>query len=130
MASRLYPNLMVLYLFQWIIGRLLQSYLLKGTSTWEVKAKPLDSWSWSKLLKLRQLIRPHIRWKLGDETQILFWFDKWSSLGPLSQYCTRGLVCFPSIGARDPLSTILKEGQWEWPRCGGVVMLRPERSSA
>lgn len=83
-------------------------YSLKEATLWKVKARQNDSWSWQKILQLRDIARPHARWKVGDGSNISFWHDHWSDYSPLSQYCSEGADTFPALGNHAKLSTIIE----------------------
>lgn len=59
---------------------------------------------------------PHIKWKVGTGRGISFWFDNWTSLGPLSAYYQVGVACFPSLGPQSTMAEVLTSGSWVWPR--------------
>lgn len=60
-----------------------QHHHLRGRSLWSLKAATTDSWNWKSLLNLRNIAEPFIRCNLGNGNIASFWFDSWSSLGPL-----------------------------------------------
>ncbi|GKE06258.1 hypothetical protein Tco_1398276, partial [Tanacetum coccineum] len=53
------------------------SYKLKPGSFWDVPLRSNVSWGWRKLLQIRNIIRPHIWYKLGNGNKTSAWFDKW-----------------------------------------------------
>lgn len=66
---------------QWV-----KSYLLKGRSFWRVKVPSSPSWTWRKLLQLRPLIQPFIKYQIGDGSSISLWYDNWHPSGPLVEH--------------------------------------------
>jgi hypothetical protein len=56
---------------------------LKGKSFWQVSIPHSCSWSWKKLLKLRELAKNFIQFKVGDGSQIFLWYDHWHPDGCL-----------------------------------------------
>ena len=50
---------------------------------WEVNTPNSASWTWRKLLKLRPLFCPLIKWSIGDGSDISLWFDNWLRMGPI-----------------------------------------------
>lgn len=91
-------------------------YLIKDRSIWSLRIPGDCSWNWRKLLQLRTLMSPYIRYCVGPGTNVSFWYDKWLPVGSLINYCTRGLQCFPSIREHATVSSILVDGCWHWPR--------------
>jgi hypothetical protein len=87
---------------------------LKGKSLWQVSIPNDCSWCWKKLLKLRNIAKQFLSFKVGGGSQIFFWHDKWHPIGYL-------LDCFGSRAVHDsgiPLdakvSKIIKGGDWYW----------------
>lgn len=56
---------------------------LKGQSFWSFKIPHDCSWEWRKSLKLRDLFRPHLKFLVGDGTNIFIWPDNWHPKSPL-----------------------------------------------
>jgi hypothetical protein len=85
---------------------------LKGKSLWQVSIPNDCSWCWKKLLKLRNIAKQFLSFKMGNGSQIFFWHDKWHPTGYL-------LDCFGSRAVHDlgiPLdakvSKIIKGEDW------------------
>jgi hypothetical protein len=85
---------------------------LKGKSPWQVSIPNDCSWCWKKLLKLRNIAKHFLSFKVGSCSQIFFWHDKWHPAG-------YRLNCFGSCAVHDsgiPLdakvSKIIKRGDW------------------
>ncbi|XP_028122802.1 uncharacterized protein LOC114319935 [Camellia sinensis] len=56
---------------------------LKGKSFWGIKMPSDPSWVWRKLLSLRDLIFPIIKFKLGNGENVFLWHDNWHPFGSL-----------------------------------------------
>jgi hypothetical protein len=56
--------------FAWI-----KANRLKGKSFWQVSICPSCAWSWKKLLKLREVAKSFIRFKVRDGSWIFLWYD-------------------------------------------------------
>ncbi|XP_028099396.1 uncharacterized protein LOC114298945 [Camellia sinensis] len=69
------------------VGRaqLIQSILfsMQGKSFWGIKVPSDPSWVWRKLLSLRDLIFPLIKFKLGNGGNVFLWYDNWHPFGSL-----------------------------------------------
>lgn len=62
---------------QWV-----KSYLLKGKSFWRIKMPSDPSWVWRKLLSLRPIIFPLIKFKIGNGMSAFLWFaSSWVFVG-------------------------------------------------
>ena len=57
--------------------------MLKGKSFWAVKPPSQSSWYWKKLLKLRDIVRPMLKHRIGNGCGTFLWYDNWHPLGPL-----------------------------------------------
>nr|GEX02552.1 RNA-directed DNA polymerase, eukaryota, reverse transcriptase zinc-binding domain protein [Tanacetum cinerariifolium] len=59
---------------------------LKGRSIWEVDCKKNASHGWKQILNLRDKMRKHIVYKVGEGSKIFLWHDKWWGPEPLSKF--------------------------------------------
>nr|GEX14971.1 hypothetical protein [Tanacetum cinerariifolium] len=57
---------------------------LKGKSVWVFSAKASSSAGWNEMLKLRDKVRKHILWKVGDGV----WYNNWCSISPICDIVT------------------------------------------
>ncbi|KAG7579142.1 Reverse transcriptase domain [Arabidopsis thaliana x Arabidopsis arenosa] len=73
---------------------------LRNSSFWEVVASANDSWTWKSLLNLRPLAAQFVKCSVGNGSKASFWFDNWTSLGPLIR--SLGEIGYRSL--RVPLS--------------------------
>jgi hypothetical protein len=56
---------------------------LKGRSLWQIPILKSCSWSWKKLLRLRDIAKTFIHYQIGDGSQIFLWYDHWHPAGYL-----------------------------------------------
>lgn len=56
---------------------------LKGKSFWNVSIPTSCSWSWKKILNLRDVAKQFLRFKVGDGSKIFLWLDSWHPNGRL-----------------------------------------------
>jgi len=63
-------------------------------SLWQVSIPNDCSWCWKKLLKLRDIAKQFLSFKVGSGSQIFFWHDKWHPTGYL-------LDCFGFCAVHD-----------------------------
>ncbi|PKI40699.1 hypothetical protein CRG98_038954 [Punica granatum] len=61
---------------------------------------------------LRTLLSPYIRYRVSPGTGVSFWYDTWLPIGPLINYCTKELQCFPSLKEHATVNMILDEGHY------------------
>ncbi|KAL0289207.1 UNVERIFIED_CONTAM: hypothetical protein Sradi_7078000 [Sesamum radiatum] len=88
-------------------------YRLQDSSVWTIRTRT-GTWGWRKLIRLRDSLRPHVLYQIGDGTSFSLWHDPWHPGGPM--------ICqFPSgprhtfIPPSAPLSTVIWEDTWSWP---------------
>lgn len=92
----------------------IEEYLMKGRSFWILGVPHNSSWCGRKLLKLREFLRPLIKFEVGDGKLIHMWLENWHPHGTLfEKYGFRVIYDAHSrIEAR--LSTVMKNGVWCW----------------
>lgn len=56
---------------------------LMGESLWSIDEKKQASWIWKSILKLRSIAQAFVKCSIGNGQTANFWYDNWSSLGPL-----------------------------------------------
>lgn len=96
---------------QWI-----KSYLLKGRSFWKVNIPSSPSWTWRKLLQLRPLIQPFIKYQIGDGSTISLWYDNWHPSGPLVEHFGSRVIYDSGLADDAMVSSILNATyRWSFP---------------
>ncbi|CAA7042276.1 unnamed protein product [Microthlaspi erraticum] len=58
-------------------------YVIKDRLFWCPSLRVTGSWIWKKILKLRDVARPHLLCQVNSGDTALFFHDDWSGLGPL-----------------------------------------------
>jgi hypothetical protein len=88
---------------------------LKGKSFWQVSIPQSCSWSWKKILMIRDLERDFIRFKVGNESRIFMWYYNWHPAGCLLD--TYGFRAIYDAGcyAGAKLFFIIRDQYWFWP---------------
>ena len=56
---------------------------LRGHSLWDISIPTSSSWTWRKVLQLRSIYRPLIKYLIGDGRHTSLWFDNWLPSGPI-----------------------------------------------
>jgi hypothetical protein len=102
---------------------------LKWRSFWQIPILQSCSWSWKQILKLREVAKRFLKFKVGDGNRIFLWLDVWNPHGCLlDKYGYRVVYdAGSSIGAK--LSTIIRNGEWYWPyaRSDRIVDIQSKR---
>ncbi|XP_023634595.1 uncharacterized protein LOC111829545 [Capsella rubella] len=57
--------------------------VIRNRNFWDLNPVSHGSWIWSKLCKLRDIVRPFIICEVGSEVTASFWHDNWTVLRPL-----------------------------------------------
>jgi hypothetical protein len=68
----------------------------------------------NKLLKLRDIAKSFIKFKVGDGCQIFMWFDPWHPAGYLLDNFGFRAAYDSGISVGSKLSTIIRDGAWFW----------------
>jgi len=88
---------------------------MKGRSFWQVPIPTSCSWSWKKILKLRDLAKQYTRFKVGDGRKVFLWLDQWHPEGYLLDRYGYRLIYDSGFPLNSRLHAIIKEGNWYWP---------------
>ncbi|KAI8537813.1 hypothetical protein RHMOL_Rhmol09G0052800 [Rhododendron molle] len=75
-----------------------------------------SSWTMRKILGLRKLCQPLIRYHVSNWANTFLWLDNWHTLGPL--YAKFGERVVTNLGRAlwAKVVTIIDQGDWCWPR--------------
>ncbi|KAL0291138.1 UNVERIFIED_CONTAM: Retrovirus-related Pol polyprotein from type-2 retrotransposable element R2DM [Sesamum radiatum] len=92
----------------WILQYRLQDY-----SVWTIRARS-GTWGWRKLIRLRDILRPYILYRIGGGSSFSLWHDPWHERGPMISRFPLG-PRHTSIPPSAPLSTVIWEDTWVWP---------------
>jgi hypothetical protein len=88
---------------------------LKGRSFWQVSIPVSCSWSWKKLLQLRDPAKKFIRFKVGDGSRVFLWLDHWHPIGYLLDHYGYIIVYDSCFSLNTKLATFIKPENWVWP---------------
>ena len=89
-------------------------YLRQG-SLWCTKVPSNCSWSWRKILQLRDKIRPFIKHKVGNGTGTFLWHDFRNLVGPLLPYYGERIIYDSAIQSNAHVAEVIDDGWWNWP---------------
>ena len=97
--------------------------LLRGRSIWEIQVPTNCSWIWRKLLKLRSLFRPYIRYIVGNGQLTWLWFDFWLPMGPIIPTLGERVIYDSGLQRQTKVTPIIHEGGWRWPLANSSELL-------
>ena len=89
-------------------------YLRRG-SLWCAKTPSICSWSWRKILQLKDKIRPFIKHRVYNGKGTFLWHDFWNPIGPLLPHYGDRIVYDSAIENNALVAEVIREGRWNWP---------------
>lgn len=87
----------------------IHTIMFKGKSFWSVNPDANSLWNWNKLLKVRPLFRPMIKYKVGNGQMIHPWFDSWHPKGPMLEAYSHRLVIESSLHLNSKLAVVIRD---------------------
>ncbi|KAJ0955349.1 putative RNA-directed DNA polymerase [Helianthus annuus] len=84
--------LMVAHIWSLLVNReslwvkWIHAYRIRDRNFWDVPVRNNITWSWRKMLGLRQSIRNNLWVDIGDGVNTSVWFDKWEAMCPLGDF--------------------------------------------
>nr|GEU62973.1 hypothetical protein [Tanacetum cinerariifolium] len=87
---------------------------LKGKSIWEVEIDNSNSHRWKELIRIRDKIKPYIKFRIGNGRSISVWHDKWCDLGPLDRFIHNRDIYDVRMSNEDCLADAILNGRWKW----------------
>lgn len=87
-------------------------YELKRSYFWTRKIPSKCSWCWRKILSMRAVALPHLRYKVGCQSNFSLWHDPWCNGTPLSQQFDSSLRVALESDDQDTVSLIQDNGSW------------------
>ncbi|GKC69158.1 RNA-directed DNA polymerase, eukaryota, reverse transcriptase zinc-binding domain protein [Tanacetum coccineum] len=88
---------------------------LKDKSIWEANSDTNCTVGWKNILSLRDKIRKHIRWKIGNGNSVNVWHDNWCVVSPLSDFIETKDIYDARLSKNYSINDIINEGRWKWP---------------
>ena len=88
---------------------------LKGKSFWQVSIPHICTWSWRKLLKLRDEAKHFLSFDVGNGKNIYLWFDAQHSDGVLYEKYGHRVIYDTHSKVEARLDSIIQNNQCYWP---------------
>ncbi|XP_071727913.1 uncharacterized protein [Rutidosis leptorrhynchoides] len=92
----------------------IHSYRLEDRSFWDVMVSPNASWSWGKLLHIRDFIKDHLIYKIGNGGNTSAWYDIWNDHGRLVNVLTRRNIIREGFNGNEMVCNIMHNGNFNW----------------
>ena len=96
----------------------------------ECKGPTSCSWSWRKILQLRERIRPLIKHKVGDGAATFLWHDFWNPVSPLLPYYGERILYDSAIHCNARVAEVIDERGWNWPIANSGDLIAIKNSCA
>lgn len=89
--------------------------MINDQCMWACRCPSNASWTWLKVMKLRDSFQNSIKHKVGTGENIFMWFDSWHPLDPLVKRFGQRIIydCASSRWAK--LSNFVNNGVWQFP---------------
>ncbi|GKG19024.1 hypothetical protein Tco_0376123, partial [Tanacetum coccineum] len=88
---------------------------LKGRSVWEIDKQSNDSCLWKNLLDLREGVRNHMMYKVGNGCTTSIWHDKWTLLPNIDTIISRRKVYEAGLSNDASIADCVDNNGWKWP---------------
>ena len=89
--------------------------LLRQGSIWNARIPSRCSWSWRKILQLRDRVRPFIRHQVCNGTGTFLWHDFWNPLGPILPLFGERIIYDSAIHRNARVADVMDGSRWNWP---------------
>jgi hypothetical protein len=84
-------------------------------SLWHISIPKNCSWSWKKLLKLREVAKEFLRFKIREGRSISLSFDNWHPASRLLDTYGYQVVYDSGICLDAKVSVVIRNDNWAWP---------------
>ena len=90
-------------------------FMIKNKCFWSLSIPSDCSWTWRKILKLRDIAQPFIKHSIGNGNNTFLWLDNWHPNGPLvAKYGSR-VAYDAGLNINSKVSAVIRNGAWAWP---------------
>lgn len=92
-----------------------QGTVLKRNAFWTIPIPTDCSWFWRKLLRLREVVLPHISVRLGNGAKTLFWLDPWWRQTCIANSFKDNLIANANSNPLATVNSFIFSGSWMLP---------------
>jgi len=93
----------------------IRSNLLGGRNFWTIKTLENCSWAWGKILKLRSLAWPKMKYIIEDGMTTSLWFDNWHPYSPLADSYEERFIYDSGIEKNVKVNVLIHNLEWKIP---------------
>ncbi|XP_022852728.1 uncharacterized protein LOC111374304 [Olea europaea var. sylvestris] len=73
------------------------------------------SWTWRKILGLRDIRRDKMKFRISNSRRASLWFDNWHPLGPLENIIGERIIHESRLSKQAKVADIIEGNTWSWP---------------
>ncbi|GAA0171604.1 hypothetical protein LIER_25594 [Lithospermum erythrorhizon] len=85
---------------------------LKGASFKGIQGRSVDTWVWKKILALREVLRPHVEYKVGNGETVSCLHDKWCPEGVMTSILSEKDISVLNLLQTYTVVGFLKKVKW------------------
>ncbi|GJS48359.1 histidine kinase 3, partial [Tanacetum coccineum] len=82
---------------------------------WKICIDKSDSWGWKTMLKIRDSIKEHVWYSIGNGNSISVFYDKWCLNGPLCDFISKRAIYNARIKDNVVIADIVAGDRWKYP---------------
>lgn len=101
-------NSLNLFLVTWV-----NVNLIKGRCFWLLKVPQYSTWSWRKILKLRDIANNFLKFQVGDGSTISLWMESWRPDGNLFDKYGFTVIYDARSKIDAKLSNVIRDWNWQ-----------------
>ncbi|XP_071708018.1 uncharacterized mitochondrial protein AtMg00310-like [Rutidosis leptorrhynchoides] len=91
------------------------TYRLANPNFWDVVMPNDASWSWRKMLNIRDIIHIHVVHKIGNGTTTNAWFDRWHPHGTIVEIVSRRNIVREGYNLNEKVCDVMHGSDLTWP---------------
>ena len=93
----------------------IRSNLLRGRNFWIIKTLENCSWAWGKILKLRSLAWPKMKYIIRDGMTTSLWFDNWHPHSPFADSYGERFIYDSGMEKNTKVNVLIHNLEWKIP---------------
>ncbi|GJY47843.1 retrotransposon protein, putative, ty1-copia subclass [Tanacetum coccineum] len=89
--------------------------ILKGRSIWDVSEDKKASWGWNNLLAMRDRVRAHFKFCIGNRKKTMMWHDHLIGCEEITKTINHRVVYEGKLDTNATVVEMYDDGKWLWP---------------